>query len=177
MDIVRRIAPSVPVLARARYLREMPELTQLGMDEVVAEEVEGGIEMISKLLRRLEMPRNDIEARLKEARAATAGSQRKTTVPRGSLAQHAPLAGMKIESLAIPSGGASVGHSIADLRLRTATGATVLALKRGQQPPIFNPDPNWPLASGDVLYLSGSGEAVRRACELLSAEAGEAMAQ
>ncbi|HNN95443.1 MAG TPA: cation:proton antiporter, partial [Pseudomonadota bacterium] len=55
-DSARRIAPGVPILTRARYLGERDYLLRIGATDVVAEEVEGGVEMLARLLRRLAVP-------------------------------------------------------------------------------------------------------------------------
>ena len=55
-DSARRIAPGVPILTRARYLGERDYLLRIGATDVVAEEVEGGVEMLARLLRRLTVP-------------------------------------------------------------------------------------------------------------------------
>jgi CPA2 family monovalent cation:H+ antiporter-2 len=59
----------------------------------------------------------------------------------------------------------AVGRSLAELELRSATGATVLALVRGEQGSF--PDAHDPLQAGDVLALAGTDEAIDAACALL----------
>ncbi len=56
LDTARRVAPHVPVLMRARYLREANLLLQAGAHDVVAEEVEGAVEVVARMLRALEVP-------------------------------------------------------------------------------------------------------------------------
>ncbi|MCS6911948.1 MAG: cation:proton antiporter [Myxococcales bacterium] len=71
----RRIAPQVPVLMRTRYLAHVAELEQTGAAEVVAEEVEGGVEMLERLLRRLGLPEAEVVARGCQARQQVAHRQ------------------------------------------------------------------------------------------------------
>jgi CPA2 family monovalent cation:H+ antiporter-2 len=59
----------------------------------------------------------------------------------------------------------AIGHSLAELELRSATGATVLAMMRGQDG--FVPDAHAPLQAGDVLALAGTDEAIESARVLL----------
>lgn len=75
-DSARRIAPTVPILTRARYLGERDYLLRIGATDVVAEEVEGGVEMLARLLRRLSVSRSVFITCLREARAATPPSAR-----------------------------------------------------------------------------------------------------
>lgn len=66
-----RVAPSVPVLMRTRYLRETEVLVAIGASAVVAEEVEGAVEVIGRMLRSIETPADVVEQRLAAVRAAT----------------------------------------------------------------------------------------------------------
>ena len=67
----RRVAPNVPVLMRGHYLRDAESLLRLGAAEVVAEEVEGAVEVIRRMLRAVEVPAPEIEARVQAVRTAT----------------------------------------------------------------------------------------------------------
>lgn len=79
------------------------------------------------------------------------------------------LPGMgEFPTVAIPSGGAAVGRSLAELDLRARTGATVLAIRRGAHG-LPTPSPQEPLAAGDVLALAGSDDAVAAARAVLQA--------
>jgi CPA2 family monovalent cation:H+ antiporter-2 len=71
----------------------------------------------------------------------------------------------------------AVGKSLADLNLRGLTGATVLAITRGEEA-LLIPKAKEVLQAGDVLALAGSHEAIDAARALLTqarSEDGEAM--
>lgn len=161
-----RVAPQVPVLLRARYLAEKAGLLQLGAQDVVAEEVEGGLEMLSRVLRWLETPRNLIEKQLREARVATQTSERKVTVPRKTLGEMRALADLKLESVLIEAGAPGAGKSAVQLDLRRKTGALMIAVQRG--PALLEePDPHSAWEAGDVVFLAGSSDAIRKATALM----------
>jgi CPA2 family monovalent cation:H+ antiporter-2 len=71
VDTVRREAPRVPLLVRARYLAERAGLLRIGARDVVAEEVEGAVEVIERLLSSVEAPRDVIDAALRSVRHDT----------------------------------------------------------------------------------------------------------
>ena len=73
------------------------------------------------------------------------------------------------EPRAVPvaTGAPCVGRSLKELNLRGLTGATVLAIERGGGEVVF-PTADEGLRENDVLVLTGTGEAVAAACELLS---------
>jgi CPA2 family monovalent cation:H+ antiporter-2 len=76
VDTVRRVAPSLPILVRARFLFEREALLRLGAHQVVTEEAEGAAEVVSKMLRAMDVPQEDVEARLHELRIATQAGDR-----------------------------------------------------------------------------------------------------
>lgn len=162
-----RVAPNVPVLLRARYLAEKPALLALGAHDVVAEEVEGGLEMLSRVLRWLETPRNVIDKQLREAREATQTSERKVTVPRRTLGEMQALADLKLERVLIEQGSPGAGKSAVQLDLRRQTGALMIAVQRGLSL-LEQPDPHVNWEPGDVVFLAGTGESIRKATKLLS---------
>ncbi len=163
----KRLAPNVPVFLRTKYVADRDGLTALGASEVVAEEVEGALEMITRLLATLAVPRNHVEARLREVRAHTRTTQRKLTVPRKTFGELEALADLKLERFVVDPGAQAVGQSPKSLDLRNQTGALVVAVQRKgalqEQPDaaaLFEP--------GDIVFLAGSGEAMRKATPLFS---------
>ncbi len=66
--LCRTLAPRVFLIARTRYLTEIPELVALGADEVVAEEFETSLEISSRTLRHLGFPVPWVEAETTEIR-------------------------------------------------------------------------------------------------------------
>ena len=168
VDTARRLAPKVPVIMRARYLGEREELFRIGASEVIAEEVEGGVEMLACLLRLLGVPTNLIETRIRETREATQRSERPRAPPRRRLAGHSRLEEMRIESVSLGEHSPGVGRSPAELGIRSQTRALVIAVDRAGTL-IESPDPKEPLHVGDTVFLVGSLEAVQRARQLLGA--------
>ncbi len=71
-----------------------------------------------------------------------------------------------ITRLALAVTSPAVGRSLADLDLRARTGATVLAIARGDGG-VATPSPTEPLRAGDVLALAGSDEAIAAARAML----------
>jgi CPA2 family monovalent cation:H+ antiporter-2 len=68
--------------------------------------------------------------------------------------------------VSIPAGSPFAGHTLADTELRGRTGATVIAISRGQDV-VLVPDGHELLQAGDVLALAGTREAVDAAKKLL----------
>jgi monovalent cation:H+ antiporter-2, CPA2 family len=69
--VVRRLAPELPVLARARDLRQCEELARAGATAVVPEVVEGSLQLVAALLRQLGASTEEAEQILGEFRRET----------------------------------------------------------------------------------------------------------
>ena len=68
---------------------------------------------------------------------------------------------------------AAVGRALADLELRGRTGATIIAISRGEDV-VLVPDGHEELREGDVVALAGTGEAIDAAKNLLLLGTGDA---
>jgi CPA2 family monovalent cation:H+ antiporter-2 len=165
VDTAKRVAPSVPLLMRTRYLIEREALLGMGARDVVAEEVEGAVEMIARMLRWVEVPRNVIDERIASVRAQTQTTERKQTVPRATLGAVRGLDELKIESALVRDGSPAAGASAMALRLRSETGALIVGIRRGEHL-LQSPDPGHAFETGDVVYFVGTGDAVEKALPL-----------
>jgi CPA2 family monovalent cation:H+ antiporter-2 len=84
------------------------------------------------------------------------------------------LAGLgEPETLRLAPESAAVGRTLGEVNLRGLSGATVLAITRGERA-IVLPTAQERLEAGDQLALAGSGEAVAAAKALLAARAAPA---
>jgi CPA2 family monovalent cation:H+ antiporter-2 len=166
VDTASRVAPDVPIFTRTRYLAERAQLISMGANDVVAEEVEGGVEIVSRLLRKLNMPRNVIDEQIAQGRTGLQRSDRKPTVPRRTIEEEPGLSDLKIESVLIRPESPAIRCSPVALGLRKKTKALVVALRRGDE--LVEPyDPEVPFEPGDIAYLVGSGKSVRLAIAVL----------
>jgi len=165
VDMLRRVAPAVPVLMRTRYLAEREGLLKIGARDVVAEEVEGAVEVIARILRSIEMPRNLIDQSIQAVRAQTQTSERKQTVPRAQLGEMRGLSELKIESALVREQSLAAGASPVSMKLRTRTGALVVGVRRGDKL-LENPDPHSAFEPGDIVYFVGTSAALRDALPL-----------
>ncbi len=77
-----------------------------------------------------------------------------------------PIAGLDYVPVPIPRGAPAEGATLADLNLRCRTGATVVAIFRGDDTTVL-PTGQERLGAQDVLAISGSEDAVQRARVLL----------
>jgi len=164
------------IIVRTRYVAEIDELYRLGATEVIPEEFETSVEIFARVLRRLHVPRNVIALQVDLVRGERYGMLRGLELPHQSMRDvQALLAATLTETFLIEEGSPSIGVSIRDLRLRSETGVSIIALVRAGAPQV-NPDPDVRLEVGDVVVLLGSHTALEAAMTLLApaATAGSA---
>ena len=158
VELARRVAPEAFILVRTRYLREVEPLSQLGADEVIADELEVSIEVFSRVLARMLVPRQ----RIKELIAETRGEWRRmarSLAPESTRVHdlRVVLPDLATHSIPLREGNPWVGHTIASSRLRAEHGVTVLAVRRSGET-FSNPRGDLPLQSGDVLFVIGPAD-------------------
>lgn len=153
--VVRAISPTVPLVVRTRYRLEADRLMRAGATLAIAEELEGSLEALAQLLARLHIPGNVVDVLLETYRRTT------TSAARGRTARAVPFSELPVEIADTPvatfrlrDGMWGVGRTLAELDLRAATGATVLAVRRGDRT-MTTPDGSFRLATGDDLFLLG----------------------
>jgi monovalent cation:H+ antiporter-2, CPA2 family len=78
----RTLAPKLFVLARTRYVAEIPGLVAAGADEVIAEEFETSLEIARRAVKRLGLPLPWVESETQEIRRIREEGFRSVTVPR-----------------------------------------------------------------------------------------------
>ncbi len=156
VELSRRLSPDAFILVRSRYLREVEPLLALGADEVIADELEVSIEVFSRVLARMLVPREDIKRLIGDVRGewrrmarhlapeATSAADLKVVLPH--LATH---------TLRLGPLSPLVGSSIAGCGLRAEHGVTVLAVTRKEGEIISNPRGLTTLREGDILFVIG----------------------
>lgn len=159
------------IIVRTRYVAEIDELYRLGATEVIPEEFETSVEIFARVLRRLHVPRNVIALQVEVIRGERYGMLRGLELPHQSMRDvQALLAATLTETFLIEQGSPAVGVSIRDLRLRSETGVSIIALVRGGEANV-NPDPGVVIAAGDVVVLLGSHAELETAMARLGKDA------
>lgn len=167
VQTARSVAPAAEIVVRTRRIDEIEELRTLGAHEVVAEEFETAIEIFTHVLQRYHVPRNVVRAQIRLLRGE--GYRMLRAPGRGAAVSAAVLDALEAgttDIFRIEPGSPVAGRTLRDLDLRHETGATVLAVVRGESPHP-NPAPDTVLESGDDLVLVGSHADIDRAFDLL----------
>lgn len=167
LKTIRVLEPELPVLVRTKYLAEIDHLYELGATEVVTEEFEASLELITRILRLYHVPRQVVASHVKEIRDERYSFFREeaVTVPRIRLGAELDV---YVETIEIPSTSSAKGQTISELALRNRTGALILGIVRDDES-INNPEPDDFIEEGDLVVLSGTKEQLKAAVEMLEA--------
>jgi len=150
---LRLMADAARILSRTRYVADIDRLSEAGATEVVAEEFEGGIEVVARTLAHLGSPGGAIqrftEVLRDEGYEAMRGDAMMPIDPwvMEVLEDESP------EWVTVPTGFPD-GASLRSLDLRARTGCSVLVVER-HGASTRNPSPDHPLHEGDRLLVIG----------------------
>jgi CPA2 family monovalent cation:H+ antiporter-2 len=162
--VARSLNKDARIVVRTRYVREIEELTRLGADEIVPEELETSVEIFARVLRRYGVPNGRIRRLIEEARADQYEIFRAGEKPGRRLSDAlTPLGGgVLVDTVIVEENAPAVGETVQSLGLRAETGATLVAVIRGDAAR-FSPGPDEQFAVGDEVMLVGSRDALERA--------------
>lgn len=155
VETARRLAPDAFILVRSRYLREVEPLRALGADEVIADELEVSVEVFSRVLSRMLVPREDIKRLIGDVRGEWRRMARSLSKESTSIADlRVDMPELATHTLRLTDASPLGGSTIAESSIRADLGLTVLAVTRGDEV-IGNPPSDLRLSTGDVLFVIG----------------------
>jgi len=165
--LARRLNPQIYIIARTRFVSDTVELYKTGANEVIPEEFETSIEIFSRVLAKYLVPRDEIEQLIAKVRAGGYEMFRSVSPELNSslsdIQRYIP--DINISSVRIENQSQVVGKTIAEIKLRSNYGITIVAIKRNNEINT-NPDANEGFYANDILYFLGKPEAVACATQL-----------
>jgi CPA2 family monovalent cation:H+ antiporter-2 len=166
---VKTLNPDVFVIVRTRYAAEIDRLLRLGADDVIPEEFETSIEIFTRVLEKYHIPRNLVDAQVKVLRGECYGMLRGACSAIRPVTERIAdlLAAGTAETYFIGRGAWPAGQTLGDLDLRGKTGATVIAVVRGEES-FTSPGSDFRVEEKDTLVLVASHRDIDRAFAYLT---------
>ena len=165
VHLARSLNPEATILARTRYVLDVDRLQVAGANVVVAEELEGTIDLVSETLRIFGVAEGAIERFTGELRDEGYEMLRTPTALALDPWLTELLERVSTEWLEVPESFEGEA-SLADLEFRATTGASILVVDRGGTTSP-NPPPSFAIRAGDRLLVFGGSETVARTRDLL----------
>ncbi|MDP3915806.1 MAG: cation:proton antiporter [Bacteroidota bacterium] len=155
---VRELNRHAHIIVRSKYVSNIQDFYQMGANQVIPEEFETAIELFERVLKKLLIPKGEIEAAISRIRDDNYGIfLEKEENDSVTLTDMIP----DVEIVALKAGNYEIfpGNSLKEIHLRKLYGLTVVAVKRDgeilENPGagfIFNPD--------DIVYVLGKPEKI-----------------
>jgi monovalent cation:H+ antiporter-2, CPA2 family len=164
----RDLAPRLPIIARATSQEGTKRLTQLGAQDVIHPELEGGLEIVRHTLLQLGFPLQEIYRYTDAVRRDHYDMQINTEEEHRLLHDLLDASNsIEINWFSLAEGNPLVGQTLSQANLRSRTGASVVAIiHRGQL--MANPKSLTVFEPGDRIGLIGDVEEINAAGKLLS---------
>jgi CPA2 family monovalent cation:H+ antiporter-2 len=165
---VKELNPEIFVIVRTRYASEIDDLLELGAGDVIPEEFETSIEIFTRVLEKYHIPSNIVDAQVKVLRGecygmlrGACGAVRPMTEKIADL-----LTAGTAETYFVGKNGWPAGKTLGGLDLRGKTGATVIAVVRGEES-FTSPGAEFEVREQDTLILVASHRDIDRAFRYL----------
>ncbi len=162
------LAPELPIIVRATTEEGTKRLMQLGAQEVIHPELEGGLEIVRHTLLRLGFPLQEIYRYTDAVRRDHYDLQINTEEEHRLL--HSLLNAtnnIEVKWFHLPPGNPLAGKTLADANLRAQTGASVVAILRENQL-TANPKSMTVFQNGDRIGLIGDMDEIAAVEKILS---------
>ncbi|MFA6333449.1 MAG: cation:proton antiporter [Methanoregula sp.] len=165
----RELAPNVHILARTRHVRHARALLDLGADEVISEEFESSLEIFSRVLRKYELPDEEIGYIIKKAKAVGSTIFAKSTSGDAELEDPGTMFNNRhVHTFIIGPGSEADGKTIGGLDLSTRFGIAEFGIRSGGKT-TSRIDPARKLVAGEALILFITDETARELSSLFVA--------
>jgi len=164
----RDISPELPIIARATTEEGIQRLAQLGAQDVIHPELEGGLEIVRHTLLQLGFPLQEIMRYMDAVRRDHYDMQLNTEEEHRLLHDLINASGnIEVTWLRLLPGNPLAGRTLAEANLRARTGASVVAIMRNGKL-TANPKSLTVFEPNDRVGLIGDMEQIEAAGKLLS---------
>lgn len=164
----RDLNPNLPIIARATAEDGIDRLAQLGAQDVIHPEREGGLEIVRHALLKLDFPVQEIIRYMDAVRRDHYDTQLNTEEEHRLLSDLLHASGnIEVTWMRLEGGNPIIGQTLAGANLRVRTGASVVAIMRGREL-MANPKSSTIFEEGDRIGFIGDSEQVREVEKLFS---------
>lgn len=163
----RDIAPDLPIIARATTEAGIEHLAELGAQDVIHPELEGGLEIVRHTLLKLDFPLQEIIRYMDAVRHDHYDMQINTKDEHRFLHDliHATK-NIEVTWLTLLPGNPLIGQTLAEANLRARTGASIVAILRENEA-MANPKSHTVFEANDRVGFIGDKEQIAAVEELL----------
>lgn len=152
VETARRLNPTIIIIVRTRFKVYNAELKKLGASEIVTEEVESAVSILSAVFKHYYIPAENIAEVEAEIRDEDAASITKKIQDKKSSSYG--IKGLAVETITVPVGSSMSGQTLRALDPRYKYNVNVIAIKSGVQLRI-SPGSDDKINDRDELLVTG----------------------
>lgn len=164
----RQSVPDLPIIARAATRAGVLRLAQMGAEDVIHPELEGGLEVMRHTLMALKFPTGQVQHFTDAVRREQYDTAISSDLQHQLLDQlWTTMRGLEITWHSLDAAHTLVGQTLAEANLRAKTGVYVIAIMRGQET-LYNPPAQTRMTAGDLIGFMGDHDQLAAMDELLA---------
>ncbi len=168
VEMARRLNPKAYILVRTRYLREMKLMYQVGADEVIPDEFGSSIEIFTRVLRKYQIPNQEVEKIVSAMRFEGYEMLRVLFKEPTTLSDlQIVLTDVVIETVRVAKEAPIAGKTLAESELRKQHGLTAMLIKRGEET-LTQLEGQTRFIVDDVVVLVGTQDKISQAAALFA---------
>jgi CPA2 family monovalent cation:H+ antiporter-2 len=153
VEMARRLNPAIHIVTRTRFVTEVEALQSIGANEVIPDDLESSVEIFTRVLTHYLVPRDRIDQFAADIRAGTYDKLRSPSVSAETLQNcRVPIPDVQVSACLVAKGSCVADKTLAELDLRNRLGATLLAIRRGEET-ISNPKGSTRIQAADTLLV------------------------
>src|SRR5690606_35282397 len=166
-QIARHESSALHIIVRTRYVYEIEYLHKLGANEVIPEEFETSLEILTRTLHEYQVSRRTIDQTVTRFRSSTYQALRQTSQMTEKNAHFGGISlNLEIETTRIESHFEAKGKMLKELSLPSKTGVVVLAVRKNDV--VTTPPPaDYLISENDMLILVGTHQQLMDALDVL----------
>ena len=153
IEKVRKLNSHAYIIVRSKYVSNIEDFYRMGADQVIPEEFETAIDLFEIILKKLLIPKNEIETAISSIRddnyGIFRGKDEKNVISLTDLIPDIEIVALKARNYHL-----FPGNSLKEIHFRKQFGLTVVAVKRREE--IFeNPGAGFVFEPEDIVYILG----------------------
>ena len=155
---VRELNKHAYIVVRSKYVSNIEDFYRMGANQVIPEEFETAIDLFELVLKKLLIPKGEIEGAISRIRDDNYGIFREKD-DNGTITLTDMIPNVEIVAMKASNYQLFPGNSLKEIHLRKEFGLTVVAVKRGDH--IFdNPGAKFVFEPDDIVYVLGKPEKI-----------------
>lgn len=164
VERIRDLNKFAHIIVRTKDVDDIDELYKLGANQVLPEKFETAIELFEQTLKKMLVPKREIDKELAKVRDRHYGIFREDDKT-NKMSLPIDLPNIEVTSVRVDDSAPAAGKSLVQMMLRKTYGITIIAIQHGDQL-IEHPEASSVLHGGDIVYIMGRPEKLENSYEL-----------